>query len=211
MLATGKTSAEYDAWATQVGRQMHINSLDRLICAKFGIYTVAHLAQLPTQVPEIMWDEAQIDEHLLEYSENPLELAKLWRHYHNEARLFVSAESVLAEYLNAFPKADFGRWGDPNCLGDVSKSWFRKSGINLDVQVDEINEVAPIRITIDDIIEFVKKWKPGAYKSPAQEMVERIEERFKELTTFRIKEYYAEHLLRSSMLVQPAFTEEVPF
>lgn len=209
--ATGKTEQEYQAWASQVGRQMHINTLDRLICAKLGVYTVAHLAQLPTRIPELMWDEAQVDEHLLEFSENPLELAKLWQHYRNEARMFVSAESVLAEYLNPFPKEDFEKNGDANWLPDVSKSWFKKSGVNLDVQVDEINEVAPIRITMDDVLEYVRKWKPGCYKSLMDEMVGRIEERFKEVTTFRIKDYYAEHLLRSSMLVHSASTEEVPF
>ncbi|MCX6216392.1 hypothetical protein [Spirosoma sp.] len=209
--ATGKTEKEYQQWATQVGKQMHINTLDRIICAKLGIYTVAHLPQLPTCIPELMWDEQQIDEHLLANSENPLELARLWKTYHSEARMYVSVESVLAEYLNPFPKTDFEKNGDANWLPDVSKSWFKKTGINLDVQVDEINEVAPIRITMNDVIAFVRNWKPNAYKSPMQEMLERIEERFKAVTTFRIKEYYAEHLMRSSMLIHSASTEEVPF
>jgi len=73
--ATGKNQADYQAWASQVGRQMHINSLDRLICAKLGIYTVAHLAKLSTRLPDIFWNEAQLDEYLLEHSQNPLELA----------------------------------------------------------------------------------------------------------------------------------------
>ena len=210
MAATGKTEKDYQAWASQVGRQMHINTLDRMICAKLGIYTVAHLPQLPTRIPEIMWDERQIDEHLLAESENPLELAKLWKHYRNEARLFVSAESVLDEYLNPFPKMDFERWGDANCLDGVDKKWFKKSGTNLDVQVDEINEVAPIRITLDDVVAYVQRWKPGSFQSDAQNMVERIEERFREVTTFRIKDYYADHLLRSSMHTHES-TEEVPF
>jgi len=209
--ATGKTEKEYQEWATQVGKQMHINTLDRIICAKLDIYTVAHLPQLPTRIPEIMWDEQQIDEHLLEHSENPYELARLWKTYRSEARMYVSVESVLAEYLNPFPKGDFEKNGDANWLPDVAKAWFKKSGVNLDVQVDEINEVAPIRITMDDVIAFVRTCKPGTYKSPMQEMLERIEERFKEVTTFRIKDYYAEHLMRSSMLVHSASTEEVPF
>jgi hypothetical protein len=210
MTATGKSEQEYQSWASQVGRQMHINTLDRMICAKLGIYTVAHLPQLPTRIPEVMWDEAQIDEHLLAESENPLELAKLWKHYRNEARMFVSVESVLDEYLNPFPKTDFERWGDANYLDSVNKKWFKKSGTNLDVQVDEINEVAPIRVTLDDVIQYVQRWKPGAYQSAPQNMLERIEERFKDLTSFRIKDYYADHLLRSSMHTHES-TEEVPF
>jgi hypothetical protein len=207
---TGKTEADYDAWASQVGRQMHINTLDRMICARLGIYTVAHLPHLATRLPDAFWDEAQLDEYLLTHSENPLEIARIWRYYTNEARMYLSVESVLAEHLNAFPKDDFERWGDPNYLSDVSKSWFKRTGANLDVQVQEINEVAPIPVTIDDIIAFVRQWRPKAYQSPAQGIVERIEERFKELTTFRIKDYYAEHLIRMATFShQPA--DYVPF
>lgn len=93
MTVTGRSEQEYQAWASQVGRQMHVNTLDRIICAKLGIYTVAHLPQLPTRLPELMWDEAQVDEYLLANSENPLELAKLWQYYRNEARMFISVES----------------------------------------------------------------------------------------------------------------------
>lgn len=208
--ATGKTENDYQAWASQVGRQMHINTLDRLVCAKLGVYTVAHLAQLPTELPEDMHDEARVDEYLIANSENPLELAKLWKQYSNEAGMFLSVETVLAEYLNPFPKGDFERWGDANHMDGVAKQWFRKGGVNLDVQVDEINEVAPIRVTIDDVIEFVTKWKPGRFKSGVQETLEQVEERFKEVTTFKIKDYYAEHLLRSSMLTRLP-SDEVPF
>lgn len=208
---TGKTEKEYYEWASQVGRQMHINNLDRLVCAKLGIYTVAHLPQLITDLPEGLYDEADIDEYLINNSENPLELAKMWCSYRNEARMYVSVESVLAEYLAPIRKEDFERWGDSNHLAEVSKSWFKKTATNLDVQIDEINEVAPIQVTIEAAIEFIKKWKPGTYKSPFQEALGRIEARFKEITTFRIKEYYAEHLIKSSMLVHATQTDEVPF
>ena len=209
--ATGKTESEYQAWASQVGRQMHINTLDRLICAKVGVYTVAHLAQLPTELPEDLHEESRVDEFLIANSENPLELAKLWKYYHNEAGMYLSAETVLAEYLNPFPKTDFERWGDANHLDGVAKQWLRKGGVNLDVQLQEINEVAPIMVSMDDVIAYVLKWKPGRFKSAVQETLEQVEERFKEVTTFRIKDYYADHLLRSSMLVHPALTENVPF
>ena len=209
--ATGKTEAEYQAWASQVGRQMHINTHDRLICAKLGIYTVAHLPQLPTRIPEGMWNEAEVDEHLLVHSENPLELARLWQSYRAEANAYMSIEVVLHECLRPFPKDDFTQNGDANWLPDVSKSWFKKTGLNLDVQVDEINEMAPFVITMDDVLEFVRKWKPGAFVSPPAIMLERIEERWKELTTFKIKDYYVEHLIKSAMIVQAYSTEETPF
>ena len=52
MEATGKTEQEYYEWASEVGRRMHINKLDNLVCAKLGIYTVAHLVNMPTELPE---------------------------------------------------------------------------------------------------------------------------------------------------------------
>ena len=210
MTTTGRTALEYQEWASRVGRQMHINTLDRLVCAKLNLYTVAHLVQVPTELPEGLYEVVDQDEFLIENSENPLELARLWKHFRNEVGMYVSAESVLAEYLDQFPKENFERWGDRNCLDMVGKTWFRKGGIPLDVQVDEINEMAPIRVTMDDVIYFVMRWKMGAYQSPAAFQVKRIEERFKELTTFRIKEYYADHLIASATLSVRSL-DEVPF
>lgn len=211
MTATGKTEKEYQAWASQVGRQMHINTLDRLICAKLGLYTVAHLAQLPTLLPEGIDNIDQEASYLLEHSTNPLELARLWQRLSIDAEMYLSAETVLSTYLRPFPKDNFERWGDRNHLPDVSKSWFKKSGLELDVQIQEINELAPIPVTIEDAIEFVKSWKPGSFVSPPTWQLNQVEERFYQLTTFRIKPYYAEHLLRSAQLVHPAFTDAVPF
>ncbi|WP_148289347.1 hypothetical protein [Fibrella aestuarina] len=211
MTTTGKSEADYNAWASQVGRQMHINNLDRLICAQLGIYTVAHLAQLPTLLPEGVESEAQETSYLLENSVNPLELARLWQRVRIDATMYLSAETVLNEYLRPFPKDNFERWGDRNHLGDVSKSWFKKTGIELDVQLQEINEVAPIPVTMEDAIEFVKSWKPGGFVSPLQWQLTHIESRFQGLTTFRIKDYYAEHLLKMTQLVHPALTDTVPF
>ena len=209
--ATGKTEKEYQAWASQVGRQMHINTLDRLICARLGIYTVAHLAQLPTPLPVDIDNAEQETSYLLEHSENPLELARLWQSTRIDAEMYLSVETVLATYLRPFPKENFERFGDRNHLPDVSKSWFKKGGLELDVQIDEINETAPIKVSIEDAVEFVKSWKPAGYVSPPMWQLERIEERFYSLTTFKIKGYYAEHLLRSSLLHHPALTETVPF
>lgn len=209
--ATGKTEKEYQAWASQVGRQMHINTLDRLICAQMGVYTVAHLAYLPTPLPDGIDNAEQETSYLLAHSRNPLELAQLWQSARVEAEMYLSVETVLATYLRPFPKENFERWGDRNHLPDVSKSWFKATGLELDVQIDEINEVAPIKVSIEEAVAFVRSWKPGGYVSPAAWLLAQIEERFQTLTTFKIKGYYAEHLLRSSLINHPAFTETVPF
>lgn len=74
ILMTGKSEAEYNAWATQVGRQMHIN---KLICAKMNIYNISHLSYLNTEINEYMTTE-QVEAYLFENSVNPLEIGKLF-------------------------------------------------------------------------------------------------------------------------------------
>ncbi|MBO0933918.1 hypothetical protein [Fibrella aquatilis] len=209
--ATNGSIADYQAWASQVGRKMHIGNLDRTICERMGIYTVAHLAQLPTPLPDGIDTEEQEHSYLLEHSTNPLELARMWQTARFDAEMHLSIEVVLSMHLRPFPKENFERWGDRNCLGDVSKSWFKKTGLELDVQIQEILEIAPVPVSIEDAIAFVKSWKPNGYVSPPAWLQARIEERFQSLTGFRIKDYYAEHLMRSALINHPALTDDVPF
>ncbi|GAB3936964.1 hypothetical protein [Larkinella terrae] len=94
----------------------------------------------------------------------------------------------------------------------MSRGWFKKTGRNIDVQVEEINAIAPAQVSIDAILEFVRTYKPNSYKSPALLIREQLEDRFKELTGFRIKDYYVDHLLRSAYFSRPATeAEAVPF
>ena len=76
--ATGKSENDYQARATEVGRWMHINTMYKMVCAKLGLYTVAHLVLIPTPLPAGI-DPDRVDAYLLEHSENPLEIAKLWQ------------------------------------------------------------------------------------------------------------------------------------
>lgn len=46
-------------------------------------------------------------------------------------------------------------------------------------------------ITLKDVIDFVKKYRPGSFRNPADHQVERIECRFKQITSLQIKDYYA--------------------
>lgn len=208
--ATGKTQAEYEAWATQVGQRMHINTLDRLVCEKLGIYTVSHLAHLTTTVPD---DAPDPDAYLAEHSQNPLELAELWRRTVAEAGKWMDVEAWISENLKRFPKEDFERFGDANWLVDVSKSWFQKDGANLDVQLGEMNATRPLKkkVKMDDVIAFVRAHKPGGYVNPMERRMKDIERRFRELTTFGLKDYYAEHLVRMAYFTQRHTDDQVPF
>lgn len=96
----------------------------------------------------------------------------------------------------------------------MSKGWFNKEGVALDVQAQEMNSLFFVEeeISIDDIIDFVRTYKRHGYKSSATKLVERIEERFKECAGFQIKDYYVEHLLKSCYPKYEIETfEDVPF
>ncbi|KAL6982195.1 hypothetical protein U1Q18_052311 [Sarracenia purpurea var. burkii] len=111
----------------------------------------------------------------------------LWQSAKTEENAWLDKNSVINEHLKPFPKTDFERWGDKNWLTDVSKSWFNKEGLNLDVQIQEMNHLYELEITIDDVLEFVRTYRRNAYSSPAAQKVKALENRFKELTSFALK------------------------
>ncbi|MEA5257184.1 hypothetical protein VB264_05255 [Arcicella aquatica] len=207
---TGKSEADYNAWATQIGRQMHINTLDKLICAKMNIYSISHLSYLSTEINEYMTPDL-VDVYLFENSINPLEIGKMWKDAKLDAMAWMDKNSVIDEFLIPFPKADFERWGDKNVLGDVSKSWFSKSGLNLDTQVQEMNTVTGLGIEIEDVIEFVKTYRRNSYVSPPAQKVKALEERWRALTSFAVKDYYIDHLIKANSYQPTIETNDVPF
>jgi hypothetical protein len=214
MAITGKSEADYANFATQVGRKMHINYLDKLVCEKFGIYTVAHLNLMVTVMPnEEPWEA--YCEYVLKNSENPLEIAELWRRCKGDAESWMSRESIIDTFLSPFPKENFEQHGDKNWLTDVSKSWFDKKGLPLDTQIKEMNSVYGLEedmaVGFDDVIDFVRKYRRNEYRNPEALRLKVIEARFKEITSFQIKEYYVEHLMKSCRPVYSFTDETVPF
>ena len=192
---TGKCEQAYKVYATQVGQRMHINALDKIICEKSGVYSVAHLAMKPTSLP-LGISESEVVEYILNHSENAYEIAQIWKECKQNAEQWHCKESAIAAMLMCFPRSDFERFGDRNRLIDVSKRWFDEQGINIDVQAMVITENVGFEIEIQDIIDFVMTWRPSRYINPAQLLVRRIEARWFELVGFRIKDYYVEHLTK---------------
>lgn len=207
--ATGKTENDYQEWASEVGRRMHINKLDSLVCAKFGIYSVGHLVHLPTELP-LGIPENEVDNYLIENSKNPYELGKLWVKTKTDAQAWTCKESTIANSLSFFPKTDFEKFGDKNHLPDVGRAWFKADGLNLDTQAMEMSENSGFEITVQDLIDFVMKWRPRTYKNPADVKVKQLEGRFKEVTTFGVKDYYVEHLMKMCYFQKPEI-DELPF
>jgi hypothetical protein len=210
----GSNQEDYIEFSKRTARKVAISRCDQEICERLGIYTVAHLAHLPTEHPDnAFMDEQEFEQYLFENTKNPYEIARIWLKLKADADCYVSVESMLNLYLPPFPKEDFERWGDKNCLSDVSKSWFRKEAIHLDVKVEEFNTNPHIglTITIQDCIDFVMKYKPNTYKNPLKVNQEELEDRFKELCGFSIKDYYAEHLIKSCEFCSVGILDTVPF
>lgn len=157
-------------------------------------------------------NEGEFENYLIDNSRNPYELAKIWLKLKSDSENYVDKESILATYLAPFPKEDFERWGDKNWLVSVSKSWFKKNATHLDVQLEEMNSNPQIglQISLEDCIDFVKKFRPNTYKNPIEIKKSEIEERFKCITGFNLKEYYAEHLMKSCEFLSVKI-EYVPF
>lgn len=210
MASTGKTEEDYKEWASSVGRQMHINTLDKLICATNNVYAVSHLGFQRTEISEYL-DEKETTDFLIEHSTNPYELAMIWSQTRLEAYNYVDRFSIIDMFLSQFPKENFERFGDKNWLPDVSRSWFKKDGVPLDTQLQEMSSVSGIDIEMDDIIEFVRTYRRNTYLNPAQILLKKIEQRWKELTTFSLKDYYVEHLIKANTYAPAVEEIEVPF
>jgi hypothetical protein len=148
------------------------------------------------------------------YKRQPLELAQLWKISKAESDSWMCKKSIIDEFLTPFPKENFEQHGDKNWLPDVSKSWFDKKGLKLDTQIKEMNSVhsfeEELAIGFDDVIEFVRSYKRNEYRNPEWMRMKEIEARFKELTTFQLKEYYVEHL-EKACCPRYNFGDIVPF
>jgi hypothetical protein len=209
----GTSNEDYIEFAAQTARKVTTSRFDTEICERLDIYNIAHLPFKATQLPFGI-EEYEADDYLLEHSNNPLELAELWQKAKANESSDSSKNFIISEFLKPFPKESFERFADKNWLSDVSKAWFNKDGLALDVQAQEMNSLFFVedKITIDDLIEFVRTYKRYSYKSPATILVERIEQRFKDSAGFQIKDYYVEHLLKSCYPKYEIETfEDVPF
>ena len=194
----GATEVNYVAFSKLTAQKVAISRMDSELCNRLNIYSVAHLFNFQTELPVELDSENEYHAYLLEKSDNIYEIAKFWKQAKADAESWSCKESIIDKHLPPFPKKCFERWGDKNWLKDVSKKWFNEKATQLDVLVEVISSDSSIEILIDDCIEFVKKYKPNTYKNPKQLEQEMLEKRFKEIAGFNIKDYYADHIIRSN-------------
>lgn len=198
--------SDYESFAKRTAQKVTISRHDGFLCEKFNVYTIAHLAFVNATVPEHV--DLSNPEQIIDTTTNPYELAKMWKDLEADARNYVSKETVISEKFYGFKKADLERWGDKNW--NISKKWFFEDAIALDVKVEALSEECGMEINIDDVLEFVKSYRPGEYKNPRLQLKEKVEEKFKEVTGFQIKDYYAEHLIKSCEFVKVSI-DQYPF
>jgi hypothetical protein len=201
----GATPEDYVKFSRRTAQKVAISRNDTAICKLFNLHTIAHVNFLNAVLPDHV--DLRNPNEIVDATTNPYELAKMWIMCNIEARDYTSTETIINENVFEIRKECFERWGDKNWLSDVSKKWFDDNAVQLDVKIEIINENNSMELTIDDIIEFVRKYKPGKYLNPQQELLQRIEEQFKAVCGFNLKDYYADHLIKCCEFVQPQVTE----
>lgn len=199
----GATEAEYAQYSTSVGHKIDTSHKHQQLL-RFAVQFIPE-----TQVPEF-FQAHEVDDLLRTTSVHPVELARIYLSLANEDRNDYSKGGAINDCLRPFPKDDFVRWGDKNWLSDVSNAWFHKEGTPLDVQAMEISEYYSGEVSLDDLVEYVREWKPGKYRTVHKRQLDEVESRWFSLFGFRLNKRYAESL---TGLIEETETEltAVPF
>ncbi|MCK8492901.1 hypothetical protein M0L20_13620 [Spirosoma sp. RP8] len=199
----GATEAEYAQFSTSVGQKIDTSHKHQQLL-RFAMQFIPE-----TVIPDF-FEAHEADDLLRTTSEHPLELSRIYLTLLSEERCDYSKEGAINDCLRPFPKTDFERWGDKNWLSDVSNAWFDKEGSPLDVQAMEISEYYNGEVTENDLVEYVRAWKPGKYRSVQKRQLDELETRWLDLFGFKISKRYAESL---TGLVDESKPEEivVPF
>jgi hypothetical protein len=202
------SEVDYVAFAKRTAQKVTISRLDTALCEKFNVYSIAHLAYIDYLLPDFvdLADPAKI----IAATNNPYELAKMWEDVRHDAESYVDKNTVINDSFHGLKESDLERWGDKNW--NISKKWFYADAIALDVKVEALTAENGIEISIDDVLDFVKSYKPGGYINPRKQLLNEIESKFKEICGFSIKPYYSEHLIKScEFLTLKIETQNVPF
>lgn len=147
---------------------------------------------------------------LLDAQDSPFFLAELYMRAIDANDGVGTKSYIISEELRKFPVKDFIRFGDKNCLKDVSRAWFSDSGISLDVQADIIQDLHCVYISTNDLIEHVMTYKPGQYMEPLAEEINSILATFQDRFGFKLNIPYAKFLIELGQEVQKP-EEKLPF
>jgi hypothetical protein len=205
----GSTEADYIKHSKRTARKVTISRNNTTVLNKLNLVDISDLNVVNIDLPEGVDLRNPYD--IIDATTNPYELAKMWTMCKIEARDYTSSETIINRSVFEIRKECFERWGDKNWLSDVSNKWFDANAVQLDVKIEIMNEDNFTELTIDEIIDFVRKNKPGKYINPQEELVQRIEEQFKTIFGFNLKDYYAEYLINCCEFVLETVSETVDF
>jgi hypothetical protein len=198
----GATEAEYVNFSSQVGQKIDTSHKHQQLL-RFAVQFIPE-----THIPDF-FEAHEADDFLRTNSEHPLELSRIYLTLLREERNDYSKEGAINYCLRPFPKDCFLRWGDKNWLSDVSNAWFDKEGSALDVQALEISEYFNGEVTENDLVEYVRQWKPGKYRTVYKRQLDELESRWLDLFGFKISKRYAESL--TGLIESPTAEITVPF
>ncbi|GAB3886044.1 hypothetical protein [Spirosoma agri] len=183
----GATEAEYANFSSSVGQKIDTSHKHQQLL-RFAMQFI------PLTVVPDFFEDHEADDLLRTTSEHPLELSRIYLDLLSEERSDYSKEGAINDCLRPFPKTDFERWGDANWLSDVSNAWFDKEGSPLGTQAMEISEYYNGEVTENDLVEYVRTWKPGKYRTVHKRQLDELEARWLDLFGFKISKRYAESL-----------------
>ena len=206
----GSTNDDYVSFARATARKVQVSRMDQVVCEISKIYAVNHLVHIQEEI-EFYMTEMEVKEHLLDVSVNAYQLAMIWKELKADADGYYSKMCVIDEFLGQFTKASFERFADVNWSKDVHRGWFSEKALGLDVQLQEMNSSSGFVIVMDDLIDFVKTYRRNEYVSCARKKQKFLEEKWKSLFGFNIRDYYVEHLIKVCEFVGVTDDVEVPF
>jgi hypothetical protein len=206
----GSTNEDYVAFARATARKVHVSRMDQIVCEVSKVYSVNHLVHTQAEL-EFYMTEVDTREYVLEHSINAYQIGLIWKELKADAEGYYSKTCVIDEFLGQFTKGSFERFGDVNWSKDVHRGWFSEKGLALDVALMEMNSSSGFVIEMDDLIDFVKTYRRNEYVSSARKKQQFLEDKWKGLFGFNIRDYYVEHLIKVCEFVGEIEDNEVPF
>jgi len=163
-------------------------------------FTVGETAPEPS--PDMQFkDENELNQYIVENSQNPNELAKVYAKEEPTTQPLSTAERMIADYgIGKVTNKSFERFGDRNYKGlSMAKTYFNnKEGQGIDQVAKEMSDHYGVEITPQDIADFMVKFPNGegsALKLVETEVALNAAAKFKELTGLNLNKEIAEKVI----------------
>jgi hypothetical protein len=188
---------------------------DRWLTDKYNLLCVSEFGfNDRTEIPYYLNSYEEI-EFICENSKNVYEIANYYLRAIRESYEDYTINAIIAENLRKFSLSNFRQFGDINQLNeDIEKNYLTKQKcLSIDIQAMEMSECYSRNISPQDIVDFVVSYPKGTktYVNESKILIDKLEQRFYELTTFNIKKYYCEHLVSKVEKNYNYESEECPF